>query len=56
VFGPHDREDAQLDEVGLAAQRAEHARIFFFRQAVGGDDFSGDLDMESALGACARLR
>ena len=28
MLGPHDREDAELDEVGLAPQRVEDALVF----------------------------
>ena len=42
VFGPHDREDTQLDEIGLAAQCVEHALVFFGAEAVLFDDFGGD--------------
>ena len=42
MFGPHDRKDAELDEVGLAAQCVEHALIFFRREAVVGDYLIGD--------------
>ena len=50
MLGPHDREDAELDQVGLAAQRVEDALIFLGREAVLGDDFGGDAGIRS----CAR--
>ena len=42
MLRPHDREDAELDEVRLAAQRVEDALIFFGGEAVLGDDFGRD--------------
>jgi hypothetical protein len=38
MFGPHDRENAELDEVGLAVQRLQDALIFFWSEPMFGDD------------------
>ena len=42
MLGPHDREDAELDVVRLAAERVEDAGVLLFGQPVGGDDIGGD--------------
>ena len=39
MLGPHDRENAEFDEVGLAAEGVEDAVIFFRSEAMLGDDF-----------------
>ena len=39
MLRPHDREDAELGEVRLAAERVQDALIFLGGQAVLGDDF-----------------
>src|SRR6185312_7806825 len=42
MLRPHDREDAELDEVGLATERLQDAPIFLVAEAVLGDHFGGD--------------
>ena len=42
MLRPHDREDAELDQVRLAAERVEDAVIFLVAEAMLGDDFGGD--------------
>jgi len=42
MLGPHDREDAELDEVRLAPNRVQDALIFLGRQAMVGNDLRGD--------------
>ena len=42
VLRPHDRKDAQLHKVGLAAHMRLDALIFVLFKAVLGDDFRGD--------------
>ena len=42
MLRPHDREDAELDEVRLAAEGVEDAVIFVGREAVLGDHLGGD--------------
>ena len=42
MLGPHDREDAQLHQIGLAAQRVQDAFVFCGAEAVLFDDFGGD--------------
>jgi hypothetical protein len=42
MLRPHDREDAELDQVRLAAERVEDPVIFFGGKAVVGDDLGGD--------------
>src|SRR6185437_7895396 len=42
MLRPHDREDAELDEVGLATERLQDAPIFLVAEAVLGDRFGGD--------------
>ena len=42
MLGPHDRKDAELDQIGLAAKRVEDAVIFVGGKAVLGDDLGGD--------------
>jgi hypothetical protein len=43
MLRPHDREDAELDQVRLAPERLYDALIFFVGQAVFGDHGGGDL-------------
>src|SRR6185437_15397668 len=42
MLRPHDREDAELDEVGLATERLQDAPIFLVAEPVLGDHFGGD--------------
>ena len=42
MLRPHDREDAELDEVRLAAERFQDAVIFLGAEAVLGDDVGRD--------------
>src|SRR3546814_20827829 len=42
MLRPHDREDAELDEVRFAAERGQDALIFLRRKPVFGDDLGGD--------------
>ena len=42
MLRPHHREDAELGQVRLAAQRVEDALIFLGGKAVLGDDFRRD--------------
>jgi hypothetical protein len=42
MLRPHDREDAELGEVRLAAKRVEDSLIFLRREAVLGDDLRRD--------------
>ena len=42
MFAPHHREDAEFHEIGLAAERVQDAVVFFFGEAVLGDDVGGD--------------
>src|SRR6185437_10536763 len=42
VLAPHHREDAELDEVGLAVQEPLDAAIFLVGEAVLADDFGRD--------------
>ena len=51
MLGPHHREDAELGEVGLAAQGVEDALIFLGGKAVLGDDFGGDRGFGHGRGA-----
>ena len=48
MLRPHDREDAEFDEIGFAPQRGEHAGIFVVGKAMVGNDLGGDL-----IHACA---
>src|ERR1700730_10428514 len=47
VLGPHRGEDAQLDQVGVAAQRLLDAGVFVGREAVLGGDLGPDLRLPS---------
>jgi exodeoxyribonuclease VII small subunit len=49
VLRPHDREDAEFDQVGLTAKRVEDVRVFFFGQPVGGDDIGCDFGHRAPL-------
>ena len=42
MLRPHHREDAELDEIGLATERFQDALIFLGREAVVGDDLGRD--------------
>ncbi len=42
MLGPHHREDAEFDEVRLAAERFQDAIIFIGRETVLGDHFGRD--------------
>ena len=42
MLRPHHREDAELDEIRLAAERVEHMGIFLVAQSVLGDDVGRD--------------
>ena len=42
MLRPHHRENAEFDEVGLAAERAQDAVVFLCAKAVLGNDFGGD--------------
>jgi hypothetical protein len=44
VLVPHGGEDAELGEGRLAADQIQDALIFVRLQAVGGNQFGGDLD------------
>ncbi|KAI1690971.1 hypothetical protein DdX_22182 [Ditylenchus destructor] len=44
VLVPHGREDAKLGKGRLAADQIQNALIFIRLQAVGGNQFGGDLD------------
>jgi hypothetical protein len=37
MLGPHDRENAELNEVGLASERVDDPPEFFGRKAMFGD-------------------
>ncbi len=40
MLAPHHAENAQLGEIGLAAENFLDARVFFGREAVLGDEFA----------------
>ena len=42
MLRPHDREDAQLDQVRLTPQGVQHALVFILGQPVLGNDFGSD--------------
>ncbi|VXC43279.1 hypothetical protein SPHINGO8AM_130159 [Sphingomonas sp. 8AM] len=42
MLGPHHREDAEFNQIGLAAERVEDTVIFLGGQAVVGDDLGRD--------------
>src|SRR4051812_7898301 len=42
MLRPHDRENAELDKVRLAAERFEDSAIFLVAEPVLGDHFGGD--------------
>ena len=42
VLAPHDREDAELGQRGLAAEDLEQPLVFVGREPVLGDDLGGD--------------
>src|SRR5207253_2058572 len=42
VLRPHHREDAEFDEIGLAAESVEHMGIFRVAQAMLSDDVGRD--------------
>ena len=42
MFGPHDRKNAEFDQVRLTAERLENLLIFFRGEAVLLDNFGGD--------------
>src|ERR1044072_1172517 len=43
MLRPHDREDAELGEIGFPAHGVQDALIFLGREAVLGDHFGGDM-------------
>ena len=57
MFRPHDREDAELDEVRLAAEGVEDAVIFVGGETVLGDHLGGDAgsfeDVHAARSSCS---
>jgi hypothetical protein len=56
MLGPHDREDAQLDQVRRAAEAVFDNGVFLGRETVLGDDFGGDLGHGAPLAFACRER
>ena len=55
MLGPHDREDAELGQVGLAPERMKDALIFVGGEAVLGDQFGRDGGHGRRLSGAARF-
>ena len=53
MLAPHHGEDAQFEQIGLAAQRVQHALVFLGAQPVLFDDFGGDLGCVGSHGTRA---
>ncbi len=54
VLAPHHAEDAELGEVGIAAENFLDARVLFGREAVLGDELRRDFDFGFEHGRRAR--